>query len=77
MFYSNIRVAVKIETLVRFVFYVYSQYVGSALIIGEGENLLDHMSEDDIRKLLLVFSFHGKCRGIKKNEVKYFHKNHK
>ena len=48
MFYSNIRVAVKIETLVRFVLYVYSQYVGSALIIGEGENPLDHMSEDDV-----------------------------
>ena len=76
MFYSNIRVAVKIETLVRFALYVYSQHVGSAPIIGEGENLLDHMSEDDVRKLLLVFSFHGKCRRIK-NEVKYFRKNHK
>ena len=77
MFYSNITVAVKIETLVRFVLYVYSQYVGSAQIIGEGENPLDHMSKDDVRKLLLVFSFHGKCRRIKKNEVKYFRKNHK
>ena len=66
MFYSNIRVAVKIETLVRFVLYVYSQHVGSAPIIGEGENLLDHMSKDDFRKLLLVFSFHRKCRKIKK-----------
>ena len=66
MFYSNIKVAVKIETLVRFVLYVYSQYVGSAPIIGEGENLLDHMSEDDVRKLLLVFSFHRKCRKINK-----------
>ena len=66
MFYSNIKVAVKIETLVRFVLYVYSQYIGSAPIIGEGENPLDHMSEDDIRKLLLVFSFQGKCRKIKK-----------
>ena len=76
MFYSNIRVAVKIETLVRFALYVYSQHIGSALIIGEGENPLDHMSKDDVRKLLLVFSFHGKCRRIK-NEVKYFRKNHK
>ena len=76
MFDSNIRVAVKIETLVRFALYVYSQHVGSVPIIGEGENPLDHMSEDDVRKLLLVFSFHEKCRRIK-NEVKYFHKNHK
>ena len=66
MFYSNIRVVVKIETLVRFALYVYSQHVGSAPIIGEGENPLDHMSEDDVRKLLLVFSFQGKCRRIKK-----------
>ena len=77
MFNSNIRVAVKIETLVRFALYVYSQHVGSAPIIGKGENPLDHMSEDDVRKLLLVFSFHEKCRRIKKNEVKYFRKNHK
>ena len=66
MFYSNIKVTVKIETLVRFVLHVYSQYVGSAPIIGEEENPLDHMSEDDVRKLLLVFSFHEKCRRIKK-----------
>ena len=66
MFYSNIRVVVKIETLVRFALYVYSQHVGSALITGEGENPLDYMSEDDVRKLLLVFSFQGKCRRIKK-----------
>ena len=66
MFYSNIRVAVKIETLVRFALYVYSQHIGSAPIIREGENPLDHMSEDDVRKLLLVFSFQGKCRRIKK-----------
>ena len=65
MFYSNIRFAVKIETLVRFALYVYSQHIGSSLIIREGENPLDHMSEDDIRKLLLVFSFQGKCRRIK------------
>ena len=57
MFYSNIKVTVKIETLVRFVLYFYSQYIGSAPIIGEGENPLDHMSEDDVRKLLLVFLF--------------------
>ena len=66
MFYSNIKVAVKIETLVRFVLYVYSQYIGSAPIIGEGENPLDHMSQDDVRKLLLIFSFQGKCRRVKK-----------
>ena len=56
MFYSNIKVTVKIETLVRFVLYVYSQYVGSTPIIGEEENLLDHMSEDDVRKLLYFLS---------------------
>ena len=50
MFDSNVRVAVKIETLVRFALYVYSQHVGSAPIIGEGENPLDHMSKDNIRK---------------------------
>ena len=65
MFYSNIRDAVKIETLLRFALYVYSQHIGSAPIIGEGENPLDHMFEDDIRKLLLVFSSYGKCIRIR------------